>query len=195
MPEPVLITSRTFNLPFDNVDTDQIYPGRYLTTTQRKGLGDLCFFDWRNDPASGKTELFRHFDPQAQSILVSGDNFGCGSSREHAAWALLDMGIQVVISSKFPDIFKSNAEKNGLLLVAVKSAVLDFLHCHDRHFVTINVTDRSLDVPGLGTVHFPLDEFTAYCLLNGIDALGYLLEREASIAKFEKSRDDRVLAE
>jgi 3-isopropylmalate/(R)-2-methylmalate dehydratase small subunit len=144
VPESGNINSHTFNLPFDNIDTDQIYPGRYLTTTQRDGLGKLCFYDWRHDPAAGKRSFFNNFEPGSQSVLVSGDNFGCGSSREHAAWALLGMGIRVVISTRFADIFKSNAEKNGLLLITVDKAVLDYLYTRDHHPVIIDVVNKSL---------------------------------------------------
>ena len=187
MSEPGFIVARTFNLPIDNVDTDQIYPGRYLTTTQRDGLGDLCFYDWRHDHATGKKALFEGFDADSQSILVAGDNFGCGSSREHAAWALLDMGFKAVISTSFPDIFASNAAKNGLLLVTAEQPVLDFLYLHNRQQLTISVADRTLDVRGLGIFPFEIDEFTAYCLLHSIDALDYLMNQESRIEAYEKS--------
>jgi len=187
MSEPRFIVARTFNLPIDNVDTDQIYPGRYLTTTQRDGLGDLCFYDWRHDHATGKKAVFEGFDADSQSILVAGDNFGCGSSREHAAWALLDMGFKAVISTSFPDIFASNAAKNGLVLVTAEQPVLDFLYLHNRKQLTISVADRTLVVPGLGIFPFEIDEFTAYCLLHSIDALDYLMNQESRIEAYEKS--------
>ena len=186
MPETALRTGHSFNLPFDNVDTDQIYPGRYLTTVKSQGLGQLCFYDWRNDPTAGKAQLFTDFDPQRQSILVAGDNFGCGSSREHAIWALLGMGIKAVISSKFADILRRNAENNGLLLITVDPEVLAWLHKHDDHPITIDLVSKVLNIRGLGTISFPIDEFTVYCVLHSIDALDYLLQQQSSIGTFEK---------
>jgi 3-isopropylmalate/(R)-2-methylmalate dehydratase small subunit len=189
MPDSGIIASRTFNLPIDNIDTDQIYPGRYLTTTKRESLGDLCFYDWRHESAAGKQKLFAGFDPDTQSILVAGDNFGCGSSREHAAWAMLDHGFKAVISSKFPGIFESNAAKNGLLLVTVPPDVLEYLFQNNRHHLTIDIKQKTLAVPGLGIIPFTIDEFTAYCLLNGIDALDYLMSQQPAIDTFELFND------
>jgi 3-isopropylmalate/(R)-2-methylmalate dehydratase small subunit len=189
MPESGIIASRTFNLPIDNIDTDQIYPGRYLTTTKRESLGELCFYDWRHDPAAGKQKLFTGFDPDTQAILVAGDNFGCGSSREHAAWAMLDLGFKAVISSKFPGIFESNAAKNGLLLVTVTPAVLSFLFQRNRHHLASDIKEKTLAVPGLGIIPFTIDKFTAYCLLNGIDAFDYLMSQQPAIDTFELSKN------
>jgi len=182
-----IIQSQTFNLPVENVDTDQIYPGRFLTTTQRQGLGRYCFHDWRNKPESGFYEKFQDYDPEQQHILVSGINFGCGSSREHAAWSLLDMGFRAIISTRFGDIFHSNALKNGLVLVQVDETSLEFLMQHNRHPVSIDISKASIDIPELGSMNFPLDEFSAYCMLNGIDSLDYLLAKMDQINIFEKS--------
>jgi len=192
VPEAGVIASNTINLPFGNIDTDQIYPGRYLTTTTSEGLGELCFYDWRHDPAAGKQSYFENFDPDSQKVLVGGENFGCGSSREHAVWALLNMGFCAVVSTRFADIFKSNAEKNGLLLVTVEKHALDFLLAHNHHKVTINIADKTLLIPEFGTISFILDGFTSYCLLNGVDAMGYLNSLSDMIDAFEKTRNQQL---
>ncbi len=186
MPDAALIESQTLNLPVDHVDTDQIYPARYLTTTDREGLGRFGFHDWRHNPESDKHRYFSGYDPEVQRILVSGENFGCGSSREHAAWALLDMGFRAVVSTGFGDIFYSNAPRNGLLLVVVEEAALAYLLRHDRHRLRIDIRSRTVEIPGYGTVEFPLDAFTAYCLINGIDALDYLQQQLGQIVTFER---------
>ncbi len=180
-----LIKSRTFNLPVENVDTDQIYPARFLTTTDRKGLGRYCFHDWRNEQESGFYEYFQDYDAEQQQVLVSGINFGCGSSREHAAWSLLDMGFRAIISTRFGDIFHSNALKNGLVLVQVDEPVLRFLMEHNQYPVSIDISTASIEIPELGSIGFPLDKFSAHCLLNGIDSLDYLLTKMDEIKKFE----------
>ena len=180
--------SKTFNLPVDNIDTDQIIPGQFLTTTEREGLGRFCFHGWRYDeegterpdnPLSG-------FDPEHQQVLVAGSNFGCGSSREHAPWALLDFGFKAVISSKFADIFRSNSLKNGLLPVQVDESVSEFLLARPGHPVHIDIGSATLSVEGLGDFTFPLDPFSAYCLLRGIDQLDFILEHESDIARYEQ---------
>ena len=185
MDDKRIIQSLTFVLPAENVDTDQIYPARFLTTTDREGLGEHCFRDWRKNPESRYFEYFQEFDPNQQQVLVSGRNFGCGSSREHAAWALLDAGFRAVISTSFGDIFHNNALNNGLLLVQVDQATLDFLMQHDRHAIQINIASAALEIDGRETVSFPLDEFAAYCLLHGIDGLDFLLGLTDQITQFE----------
>lgn len=182
------IKSLTFNLPLNNIDTDQIYPARYLTTTTREGLGRYCFRDWRENPASEQFRLFEKLDCQRQKILVAGDNFGCGSSREHAAWSLLDYGFRAVISTRFGDIFYTNALNNGLLLVTVDKETLAFLLQHDQQALQIDIKARQIDIPGLGCRKFPLDQFTLFCLLNGMSSLDYLLKHRDAIDAFEARR-------
>lgn len=180
--------SLTFNLPLENVDTDQIYPARYLTTTDRHGLGQYCFRDWRDNPASEQFRLFENLDTASQQILVAGDNFGCGSSREQAAWSLLDAGFKAVISTRFGDIFHTNAMNNGLLIIVVQPETLDFLHQRDRHNLHVDIRSQFIEIPGLGRIEFPLDQFMAYCLINGLTSLEYLLKHGDEIAAFEAGK-------
>jgi len=183
-----VIESRTFNLPVDNIDTDQIIPARFLTTTERSGLGRACFFAWRfNEDGSEKPgNPLRDHRPDEQAVLVAGENFGCGSSREHAPWALLDYGFRAVISSRFADIFRNNALKNGLLPVRVEAAVAAHLLARPDRAVRIDVGERTLDIAGYGTVEFPLDPFSAYCLTRGIDPLDFILQGAADIDRYEQ---------
>ena len=186
-----VIDSHTFNLPVDDIDTDQIIPGQFLTTTERTGLGQYCFFAWRYDDAGRERpeNPLRSHDPARQQVLVAGHNFGCGSSREHAPWALLDFGFRAVISSGFADIFRSNALKNGLLPVQVDDGVVDFLSEHPDRAVHIDIGQRLLRIDGFGEFRFPLDAFAAYCLTRGIDQLDFLLQNEAAIETFEAAHD------
>jgi 3-isopropylmalate/(R)-2-methylmalate dehydratase small subunit len=188
------LTSRTVALPQANIDTDQIIPARFLKTTQREGLGRGLFADWRFDAEGKPRPGFPLDQPEAKGaqVLVAGDNFGCGSSREHAPWALLDFGIRAVISSSMGDIFKSNSLKNGLLPVVVDVATLGLLLARPGGEVTIDVSARTLTFDGgKRTAAFPLDPFARHCLLQGVDELGYLLSAEAEIAAFERSRGER----
>jgi 3-isopropylmalate/(R)-2-methylmalate dehydratase small subunit len=184
-----IIQSRTLNLPFDNIDTDQIIPAQFLTTTERAGLGRFCFFHWRFHPdGSSKAEHpLMHHVPAEHQVLVAGPNFGCGSSREHAPWALMDMGFRAVISSRFADIFRNNSIKNGLLPVVMEQSVVDFLLAHPNHPVRIDIPAGKLEVSGLGTFGFPLDPFAAYCLAQGIDQMDFLLRQETDIARYENA--------
>ncbi len=179
------IDSLSFNLPIDNVDTDQIIPAQFLTTTERRGLGQYCFYHWRQEPAANDERLFSGFDPARHRILVAGANFGCGSSREHAPWALLDMGFRAVISTRIADIFRSNALKNGLLPVVLDAEAVDFLLQHGQTALSIDIAARTVDIPGYRTVSFPLDAFSAYCLIEGIDTLDFLLSKQDLITRFE----------
>jgi 3-isopropylmalate/(R)-2-methylmalate dehydratase small subunit len=184
------ITSRTVVLPSSNIDTDQIIPARFLTTTTREGLGRSLFADWRYDAQGTPKADFVLNRPEAQGchILVAGNNFGCGSSREHAPWALLDYGLQAVVSTEIADIFRSNSLKNGFLPVVVDQATSDWLLTNPGAEVTINVAETTLALPNGTRVKFPLEAFSRYCLLNGVDELGFLLDRRAQIEAYERQR-------
>jgi 3-isopropylmalate/(R)-2-methylmalate dehydratase small subunit len=182
--------SRTVVLPGSNIDTDQIIPARFLTTTTREGLGRSLFADWRYDAQGAPRPDFVLNRPEAQGchILVAGHNFGCGSSREHAPWALLDYGLQAVISTEIADIFRSNSLKNGFLPVVVDQATSDWLVANPGAEVTIDVAETTLSLPTGTRVKFPLEDFSRYCLLNGVDELGFLLDRSAQIEAYEQRR-------
>lgn len=184
------ITTHTYNLPFENIDTDQIIPAQFLTTTERDGLGKSCFYNWRYNPdGTPKAEHpLREFDREQHSVLVAGTNFGCGSSREHAPWALLDMGVKAVISSRFADIFRNNSLKNGLLPITVSDEVADWLLQHPGVEIEIDIPGTKFSVAGLGDISFPLDPFPAYCLSEGIDQLDFLLRHAEDISAYEQRR-------
>jgi 3-isopropylmalate/(R)-2-methylmalate dehydratase small subunit len=184
------LRSRTLVLPASNIDTDQIIPARYLTTTTREGLGKHLFADWRYDAAGSPRPDFVLNQPAAAGcqILVAGRNFGCGSSREHAPWALLDAGVRAVVSTEIADIFRSNSMKNGLLPVRVDAAVSSWLVAHPGVEVTIDLESCVLVLPDGRSVPFPIEPFARYCLLNGIDELGFLLGRLEAIKAHEAAR-------
>ena len=188
------LTSRLVPLPSENVDTDQIFPARFLKTTIKAGMGKFLFYDWRYDAAGQPKPEFILNKPEylGVAVLLAGNNFGCGSSREHAPWALTDFGFRAVISTSFADIFRSNALKNGLLPVLVEKPV------HRRLFemvgadpgvqVTIDLASQSLLLPDGTSVEFPIDPFSKKCLLEGVDDLGYLLAQADHIARYEQAR-------
>jgi 3-isopropylmalate/(R)-2-methylmalate dehydratase small subunit len=184
------LCSRTVVLPAANIDTDQIIPARFLTTTTRDGLGAHLFADWRYDANGAAQEQFILNRPAAEDchILVAGRNFGCGSSREHAPWALLDYGIRAVISTQIADIFRTNSLKNGLLPVAVDESTHGWLIDHPGAEVTIDVPSATLTLPTGARIVFPIETFARYCLVNGIDELGFLLEHQPQIEEFERRR-------
>jgi 3-isopropylmalate/(R)-2-methylmalate dehydratase small subunit len=182
------IESRTVVLPRSDVDTDQIIPARFLRTTVKEGLGKELFADWRY-LADGKPNAeFVLNKPEAAgcAVLVAGDNFGCGSSREHAPWALTDFGIRAVVSTSFADIFRSNSLKNGLVPVIVDKGTLDWLMANPGAQVTVDLTTSSLKLPGGKSVTFPIEPFARYCLMQGVDQLGYLLLKNDAITAYEK---------
>lgn len=187
------LTSRTAILPIDNIDTDQIIPARFLKTTTRSGLGKSVFFDWRYD-SHGRlrnNSPFNDIDISKQKILVAGSNFGCGSSREHAPWALLDFGFKVIISSDIADIFKSNALKNGLLPVEVDADLHKLLLMHPNMEVTVDLMSQTVTVNGQYGMHhgsFSIDPFARQCLIKGVDQLGALLAFLPEIKAFEADR-------
>jgi 3-isopropylmalate/(R)-2-methylmalate dehydratase small subunit len=182
------IHSRTAVLVDENIDTDRIIPARFLTTTERVGLGKLCFNDWRYLPDGSDNPAFPLNQPQAKgcSILVAGRNFGCGSSREHAPWALLDYGIQAVLCSEIADIFRNNALKNGLLAIVVSDAEHRWLLAHPGTELTIDVQGQYIALPDGGRIPFQLEPFARHCLLNGVDQLGYLLQHSDAITRYEQ---------
>ena len=188
MDKVTTITSRTVVLPVENVDTDQIIPARFLKVTSKVGIGKHLFADWRYDAAGVPKPDFVLNKPEAAgaSVLVAGDNFGCGSSREHAPWALLDFGIRAVVSTAIADIFRSNSLKNGLVPVIVDAGTHRWLLEHPGAAVKIDVPSATIEVDGK-SVAFPIDRFSRYCLVNGIDQLGYLLEQNAAITRYEQA--------
>ena len=178
-------------LPTENVDTDQIIPARFLTTTDRLGLGPQAFNDWRYLPDGSPNPDFVLNKPESKGaqVLVAGHNFGCGSSREHAVWALEGAGFRAVVSSTFADIFRGNALGNGLLPIQVSPEVLAKLmasHTPSAR-VTVNLEASTLTLPDGETVSFPVPPFSKYCLLNGIDEMGFLLGTSDDAAKYEAS--------
>ncbi|MDX1498962.1 MAG: 3-isopropylmalate dehydratase small subunit [Woeseiaceae bacterium] len=189
--EPVeRIVSRTVVLPTRDIDTDQIIPARFLTSTSRDGFGEALFRDLRYDSEGELRPDFPLNQPDAGDceILVAGNNFGCGSSREHAPWALLDYGIRAVISTEIADIFRNNALKNGLVPVVVDGGTHDWLCANPGAEVTVDVAAAELSLPDGRRIGFPIDAFARYCLLEGIDQLGYLLNQAGAVARFEKER-------
>jgi len=183
------IRSRTVVFPDRDIDTDQILPARFLTTTTRHGLGPHLFADWRYDDQQNPKKDFplNQIDPAEFQVLVAGDNFGCGSSREHAPWALLDFGFRAVISTHIADIFRSNALNNGLLPIIVESEIHAWLTDHPGEFVEIDLQKRTLQLADGNIVEISIDPFARTCLLQGVDPLGFLLTQEASIEDYEKS--------
>jgi 3-isopropylmalate/(R)-2-methylmalate dehydratase small subunit len=186
------LASRTVVLRERNIDTDQIIPARFLTTTQRQGLGRHAFNDWRALPDGSPDPDFPFNRPEnaGAQILVAGRNFGCGSSREHAPWALADLGLRAVISSEIADIFRSNALKNGLLPIVLDDAIVDELLDRPGIELHIDVAAGSVTLPDGRSFAFPLDAFARTCLLEGVDQLGYLLRHDTAIARFEAQRLD-----
>jgi 3-isopropylmalate/(R)-2-methylmalate dehydratase small subunit len=187
--EPIkIIRSRTLVMPSSNIDTDQIIPGRFLTTTTKEGLGRQLFADWRYHPDGRERSDFILNQSAARgcSVLVAGRNFGCGSSREHAPWALVDYGFRAVISTEIADIFRSNALKNGLLPIVVDEATSAWLLANPGAEVSIDLERTLLTLPSGLEVTFPIEAFARYCLLGGVDELGYLLSKSDAITAYEQ---------
>jgi len=184
------IVSHTAVLPQTDIDTDQIIPARYLTTTSREGISEGLFHDWRFAADGTENADFVLNQPEYRDarVLVAGDNFGCGSSREHAPWALKDFGIDAVISTRFADIFRSNALKNGLLPIVVDKPTHDWLLDHPGARVRVDVEMATLSVDDGPSLHFEVEPFAQYCLVHGTDQLGFLMGKEKQIAAFEKGR-------
>jgi len=181
------IRSRTVVMPAPNIDTDQIIPARFLTTTTREGLGEALFADWRYGPGGQPNPDFVLNQPQARGceILVAGPNIGCGSSREHAPWALLDYGFKAVVSTEIADIFRNNSLKNGLLPVVVDDATHRWLLAHPGTEIEVDLACACLRLPDGSVAEFPIEAFARHCLMNGIDELGYLLSQSDAIDRYE----------
>jgi len=185
------LTSRVVPLPVNNIDTDQIIPARFLKVTDKAGLGANLFADWRYNPDGSPRPDFVLNRPEyhGAQILLAGDNFGCGSSREHAPWALTSFGFRAVISTSFADIFRNNALKNGLLPISVDAEthqmLFDLLEEVPHAEVTIDLAAQQVRLPTGYTVSFPIDNFSKTCLLKGVDELGYLLGFEKQIEEYE----------
>ena len=193
MLEPLkTLTSGTVVFSQSNIDTDQIIPGRFLTTTTREGLGAHAFHDWRYEAdGSIKPEaVLNRIDPAAHRILIAGDNFACGSSREHAPWALLDYGFRAVVSTSIADIFTSNALKNGLLPIVVSQAVWDDLAAHPDQPVTIDLEAQTIRRGNAEPTPFRVESFARQCLLDGVDAMGWLTARLPDIEAFERRQQE-----
>ncbi|HEU4486498.1 MAG TPA: 3-isopropylmalate dehydratase small subunit [Povalibacter sp.] len=184
-----IIESKTVVLPFTNIDTDQIIPARFLTTTTKEGLGKLAFSDWRYDASGAPKPDFILNRPESTgcSILVGGRNFGCGSSREHAPWALLDYGFRAVISTEIADIFRSNSLKNGLLPIVVDEKTHEWLLANPGAQVKIDLEANTVTLPTGDSATFSIERFARYCLLNGTDELGFLLSQRDAITRFEQT--------
>src|SRR5438876_3586084 len=181
--------SRLLPLPNNNIDTDQIIPARFLKTISKEGLDKQLFNDWRYDAKGAPKPDFILNQPRAQGaeILLAGDNFGCGSSREHAPWALTQYGFRAVISTSFADIFKQNSLKNSLLPIVVPRDVHAQLLANPAVTVKVDLASQTLILPDGHAVEFPVDPFAKRCLLEGIDELGYILQQESAIAAFEST--------
>ena len=189
-PQFTTVTSHAVALPIPDIDTDQITPARFLKTTNKQGLSEVLFADWRTDHAF----VLNRPEAAGAKILVAGDNFGCGSSREHAPWALVAWGFRVVISSSFADIFKNNALKNGLVPVTLPTdqlaALFATLAAAPRSPITVDLVTATVTLPGQAPQPFAVDPFAQHRLVRGIDELDYMLGFEADIAAFETSRTE-----
>jgi 3-isopropylmalate/(R)-2-methylmalate dehydratase small subunit len=185
-------------LPINDIDTDQIIPARFLKVTDKNGLGVNAFADWRyNEDGTPKPDfVLNKPEYKGAQVLIGGNNFGCGSSREHAPWALVGAGMKAIISTDFADIFRNNALKNGLLPVIVDEEthrqLVSLAEEDPTSEITINLEEQTLTLPDGRTVTFPIDGFSKHCLLNGIDQMGYLLEMSDDTESFETSYGKRV---
>jgi 3-isopropylmalate/(R)-2-methylmalate dehydratase small subunit len=192
------LSGKMISMPIENIDTDQIIPARFLKGTDKQGLGDNLFYDWRYLPDGSPNSDFILNKEEAQGvqILVAGDNFGCGSSREHAPWALMGYGFRVIISTSFADIFRNNALKNGLLPVVIdpdtQRQLQSLIEEDSETTVTIDLPNQTLTLPDGRTVNFPIDNFSKTCIVQGLDQLGYLQSQLGPVEQYEKTHPSRV---
>jgi 3-isopropylmalate/(R)-2-methylmalate dehydratase small subunit len=186
------LTSRVMVVPVNDIDTDQIIPAQFLKVTDKNGLADALFYNWRyNDDKSPNMDfVINKPESKGCQILLAGDNFGCGSSREHAPWALTAFGFRAVISTSFADIFRNNSLKNGLIPIIVDDAthkmLFELAEEAPRAELTVDLATQTLSYPG-GSIAFDIDSFNKTCLLNGVDELGYIMGFEKDIAAYEQS--------
>ncbi|MDI9634486.1 3-isopropylmalate dehydratase small subunit [Anaerolineae bacterium CFX9] len=198
MEKVTTFTGKVVALAINDIDTDQIIPARYLKVTDKNGLGEACFADWRYEGDGTPKPDFPLNKPEHKgaSVLIGGHNFGCGSSREHAPWALMGAGFKAVVSTYFADIFRNNALKNGLLPVIVDEEthrqLISLAEEDAETRVTVDLASQTLTLPDGRSVTFPIDGFSKHCLLNGVDQLGYLLSLDESIAGYEAENPARV---
>ena len=185
-------------IPTENVDTDQIIPARFLKVTDKNGLGDNLFFDWRyNEDGSPKADFILNTEQGKKAkILVAGDNFGCGSSREHAPWAIMGYGFRAVISTSFADIFRNNSLKLGLVPVELDKEtyyqLMSLIEEEPDTEILVDLKNQTVQLPDGRKVNFPIDNFSKTCILNGVDQLGYLQGHASTVEKYEAATPDRV---
>ena len=183
-------SARTVNLPNEDIDTDQIIPARFLTRQTTDGIGECLFADWRFDKSGSVKEDFILNQPESSNaeILVAGNNFGCGSSREHAAWSLMDYGFRAIISTSFADIFKNNSLKNGLITIVVDLETHKWLLEHPATKLIVDLDNTQIFLENGKAISFPIDAFARYCLLNGVDQLSYILNHDSEISAYENKQ-------
>jgi len=183
-------SANTVNLPNEDIDTDQIIPARFLTRQTTDGIGECLFADWRFDKSGKPNEDFILNQPESTDAgnLVTGNNFGCGSSREHAAWSLLDYGFRAVVSSSFADIFQNNSLKNGLITIVVDLETHKWLIEHPATELTVDLENTEIILENGKAISFPIDSFARYCLLHGVDQLGYILKHDSEITAYENQQ-------
>ena len=187
MEKIIKFSSKTVVLANEDVDTDQIIPARFLTLPSKEGIGECLFYDWRFDESGqpNKDFILNKEESKNCSVLVAGNNFGCGSSREHAPWALVDYGFKAIVSTSFADIFKNNSLKNGLIPITVPKEMHNWLIDNPRVEVMIDLENTLIQTQQGHESSFPIESFSRYCLMNGIDQLGYILSQESEITKYE----------
>ncbi len=185
-----IFSANTVNLPNEDIDTDQIIPARFLTRQTTDGIGECLFADWRFDKSGKQNEDFILNQPESTDagILVTGNNFGCGSSREHAAWSLLDYGFRAVVSTSFADIFQNNSLKNGLITIVVDLETHKWLIEHPATELTVDLENTEIILENSKAISFPIDSFAKYCLLHGVDQLGYILKHDSEIIAYENQQ-------
>jgi len=191
-------TGKIVALPLENIDTDQIIPARWLKVTDKVGLGEALFCDWRyNADGSEKPDfVLNRPEVRGAQVLIAGHNFGCGSSREHAPWALQGYGFKAVVSTYFADIFKNNSLKNGLLPIVVDTEtyyqLVSLWEEDPETVITVDLANQSLVLSDNQRIPFPIDSFAKHCLLNGIDQLGFLLAEDSAIDAYETAHPARI---